>query len=35
MTNAVIANLKEDEIPILVKTLNSLSDFFKRYKEKE
>lgn len=28
MTEAVVASLKEDEIPVLVKTLHSLYDFF-------
>lgn len=31
MTNAVIQNLKEDEIQILVKTLDRLTDFFRNY----
>lgn len=32
MTNAVIENLKKDEIGVLVKTLDSLSEFFRSYK---
>lgn len=31
MTEAVLENLDEEEIPILIKTLNSLSDFFRGY----
>ena len=31
MTNAVIQNLKEDEIGVLTKTLGSLSNFFRDY----
>ncbi len=34
MTEAVLKNLDEDEIPVLIKTLNSLSDFFRGYGEK-
>ena len=34
MTEAVLENLDEKEIPILIKTLNSLSDFFRGYGEK-
>ena len=34
MTDAVFENLDEDEIPILLKTLDSLSDFFRGYGEK-
>ncbi len=34
MTDAVIQNLDETEIPILLKTLDGLSDFFKGYKDK-
>ena len=33
MTEAVVSALSEDEIPVLVKTLDSLSDFFKSYRE--
>lgn len=33
MTEAVVSALAEDEIPVLVKTLDSLSDFFKSYRE--
>ncbi len=33
MTDAVIGTLKEDEIPILVKTLKGLSEFFRGYKK--
>lgn len=33
MTEAVVSALSEDEIPVLVKTLDSLSDFFKSYWE--
>lgn len=33
MTEAVIDKLQENEIPILLKTLEGLSDFFKGYKE--
>lgn len=33
MTEAVVSALEEDEIPVLVKTLDSLSDFFKSYRE--
>lgn len=33
MTGAVIDNLKEDEIGVLVKTLDSLSTFFRAYKK--
>lgn len=31
MTNAVIAKLKEEEIPVLLKTLEGLSEFFRSY----
>ena len=34
MTEAVLENLDEKEIAILIKTLNGLSDFFKGYGEK-
>lgn len=34
MTDAVIENLDEKEIPILLKTLEGLSDFFRGYKDK-
>lgn len=33
MTEAVVSALSEDEIPVLVKMLDSLSDFFKTYRE--
>ncbi len=33
MTDAVVSQLSEEEIPVLVKTLNGLSDFFHGYKE--
>lgn len=33
MTEAVVSALSEDEIPVLVKTLDSLSEFFKSYRE--
>ena len=33
MTDAVIQKLDEKEIPILLKTLNGLSEFFRGYKE--
>lgn len=33
MTDAVIQNLDESEIPVLLKTLGSLSGFFRGYKE--
>ena len=33
MTDAVIQKLDEKEIPILLKTLNGLSEFFWGYKE--
>nr|WP_246599103.1 MarR family transcriptional regulator [Sellimonas caecigallum] len=35
MTEAVVASLKEDEIPVLVKTLHSLYDFFDGYRDEE
>ena len=35
ITNAVIEKLDEDEIPILLKTLDSLSEFFRGYKKNE
>lgn len=35
MTEAVIAKLQENEIPVLLKTLEGLSDFFRGYKEIE
>lgn len=34
MTDAVIGTLEEDEIPVLVKTLRGLSEFFRGYKDK-
>ena len=34
MAEAVLKNLNEEEIPVLIKTLNSLSDFFRGYGEK-
>ena len=34
MTEAVLEKLDEQEIPVLIKTLNGLSDFFKGYGEK-
>lgn len=34
MTDAVLGTLEEDEIPILVKTLKGLSEFFRGYKDK-
>lgn len=34
MTDAVIGKLSADEIPVLLKTLNGLSDFFRGYKDK-
>lgn len=33
MTNAVINTLKEDEMPVLLKTLDSLSEFFRNYRK--
>ena len=33
MTEAVVSALSEDEIPVLVKMLDSLSDFFQTYRE--
>ena len=35
MTDAVIQNLDETEIPVLLKTLESLSKFFRGYKAEE
>lgn len=35
MTNAVIKNLKEQELAILLQTLDKLSDFFRGYQERE
>ena len=35
MTNAVIERLDESEIPVLLKTLEGLSDFFRGYQEIE
>lgn len=34
MTEAVISNLNEEEIPVLLKTLNGLSEFFRGYQGK-
>lgn len=34
MTEAVIQNLSEEEIPVLLKTLDSLSVFFRNYEDK-
>lgn len=34
MTEAVIKKLDENEIPVLIKTLDGLSDFFRGYKHK-
>ena len=33
MTDAVIGTLEENEIPVLVKTLKGLSEFFRGYKK--
>lgn len=33
MTNAVIDKLGEDEIPVLLKTLDGLAEFFRNYRE--
>lgn len=33
MTEAVVASLREEEIPVLMKTLDSLSKFFKSYRD--
>lgn len=33
MTDAVIGVLKEEEIPVLIKTLKALSEFFRGYKD--
>ncbi|MDE6956620.1 MAG: winged helix DNA-binding protein [Lachnospiraceae bacterium] len=35
MTEAVIQSLKEEEIPVLVKTLKGLSEFFRNYEKEE
>ena len=35
MTDAVMRQLNEEEIGVLVKTLNGLSEFFYQYKQKE
>ena len=35
MTEAVIQSLKEEEIPVLVKTLKGLSEFFRNYENEE
>ena len=34
MTGAVIKNLKEEEVDVLARTLDSLSDFFRTYSDK-
>ena len=34
MTQAVVDRLSEEELPVLVKTLDALTDFFKGYSEK-
>ena len=34
MTEAILAKLKEDEIPVLMKTLDGLSEFFRGYSQK-
>ena len=34
MTETVISNLNEEEIPVLLKTLNGLSEFFRGYQGK-
>lgn len=34
MTNAVIEKLKEEEIPVLLKTLDGLSEFFRNYHQR-
>lgn len=35
MTNAVVEKLDEDEIPVLLKTLTGLSEFFRGYETKD
>lgn len=35
MTQAVVDKLTEEEMPVLVKTLNGLSEFFRNYHEQE
>ena len=35
MTQAVLERLDEEELPVLVKTLDALSDFFKEYSNSE
>ena len=35
MTNAVLEKLDEDEIPVPLKTLNGLSEFFRGYQKKD
>lgn len=35
MTQAVVDKLTEEEIPVLLKTLNGLSEFFRNYHERE
>ena len=35
MTDAVISTLGEEEIPVLVKMLKGLSDFFRGYKDRD
>ena len=32
MTDAVVAALDKEEVPVLVKTLNSLAEFFRSYR---
>lgn len=34
MTEAILAKLNEDEIPVLMKTLDGLSEFFRGYSQK-
>ena len=34
MTEAILAKLSEDEIPVLMKTLDGLSEFFRGYSQK-
>ena len=35
MTQAVVDKLTEEEMPVLLKTLNGLSEFFRNYHEQE
>ena len=35
MTQAVVDRLEENEIPVLLKTLDGLSDFFRKYRDTE